>query len=275
MALLPLALLIVCTIYLVYTIWSNSLLLDIDLKGGTQIIADYSKQISDSDLENILRQYDASVRSARGITTYTVFIEFDASIKPENVLKTLKQNGYDFKDYSVQTIGPALGSAFLQQAGFVLIFSFIFMAATIFFIYRAPLPSLFLVLNVIADLVETLVFSQIFGIKLSLAAFASLLLLIGYSVDDNILMATRVLRESEKKEKNYNAVIKRSFRTGLTMVGTTIVALFALFIISTSVVIDTIASVLIIGLLLDLLNSWVLNVGFMMWYVGRKERKMK
>jgi preprotein translocase subunit SecF len=149
------------------------------------------------------------------------------------------------------------------------------MAATIFFIYRTPLPSLFLVLNVIADLVETLVFSQIFGIKLSLAAFASLLLLIGYSVDDNILMATRVLRESEKKEKNYNAVIKRSFRTGLTMVGTTIVALFALFIISTSVVIDTIASVLIIGLLLDLLNSWVLNVGFMMWYVGRKERKMK
>jgi preprotein translocase subunit SecF len=275
MALLPLALLIVCTIYLVYTIWSNSLLLDIDLKGGTQIIADYSKQISDSDLENILRQYDASVRSARGITTYTVFIEFDASIKPENVLKTLKQNGYDFKDYSVQTIGPALGSAFLQQAGVVLIFSFIFMAATIFFIYRTPLPSLFLVLNVIADLTETLVFSQIFGIKLSLAAFASLLLLIGYSVDDNILMATRVLRESEKKEKNYNAVIKRSFRTGLTMVGTTIVALFALFIISTSVVIDTIASVLIIGLLLDLLNSWVLNVGFMMWYVGRKERKMK
>jgi preprotein translocase subunit SecF len=275
MALTPLSLLIICAIYLVYTLGTSSLLLDIDLKGGTQIIADYSRQISDSELESILRQYDANVRSARGITIYTVFIEFDASIKPEDVLKTLKQNGYDFTDYSVQTIGPALGSSFLQQAAVVLIFSFIFMAATIFFIYRIPLPSLFLVLNVIADLTETLVFSQIFGIKLSLAAFASLLLLIGYSVDDNILMATRVLRESEKKEKNYDAIIKRSFKTGMTMVGTTVVALFALFIISTSVVIDTIASVLIIGLLLDLVNSWILNVGFMMWYVDRKERKAK
>jgi len=275
MALLPLSLFIICAIYLAYTLWSNSLLLDIDLKGGTQIIADYSKQVSDSELESILRQYDASVRSARGITTYTVFIEFDASIKPEDVLNTLKQSGYDFKDNSIQTVGPALGSSFLQQAGFVLLFSFIFMAATIFFIYRIPLPSFFLVLNVIAALTETLVFSQIFGIKLSLAAFASLLLLIGYSVDDNILMATRVLRESEKKQRNYDAVIKRSFKTGMTMVGTTVVALFALFIISTSVVIDTIASILVIGLLLDLMNSWVLNVGLMMWYVERKERKMK
>jgi preprotein translocase subunit SecF len=172
-------------------------------------------------------------------------------------------------------VGPALGSSFLQQAGFVLLFSFIFMAATIFFIFKVPIPSLFIVLNVIADLTETLVFSQILGIKLSLAAFASLLLLIGYSVDDNILMATRVLRESEKKERDYDAIVKRSFKTGITMVGTTVVALFALFIISTSVVIDTIASVLIIGLFLDLMNSWVLNVGFMMWYVNRKERKIK
>jgi len=46
--------------------------------------------------------------------------------------------------------------------------------------------------------------------------------------------------------------------------------LFALFIISTSVVVDTIASVLIIGLLVDLLNSWILNVGLMSWYSERK-----
>jgi preprotein translocase subunit SecF len=245
------------------------LLLDIDLKGGTQILAESEKQISDADLESILKPYNANVRTARGVTTYTVFIEFDTSIKSEDVLKTLNQNGYDFKDYSVQSIGPALGSSFLQQAGFVLIFSFIFMAATIFFIFRIPLPSLFLVLNVIADLTETLVFSQMLGINLSLASFASLLLLIGYSVDDNILMASRVIKS---RGENFDAIVKRSFKTGITMVGTTTVALFALYIISASVVIDTIASILIVGLLLDLMNSWVLNVGLMKWY---SEREMK
>jgi preprotein translocase subunit SecF len=54
------------------------------------------------------------------------------------------------------------------------------------------------------------------------------------------------------------------------MVGTAIVALFALFVISTSAIVDTIASVSIIGLFVDLLNSWILNVGLMSWYVERK-----
>jgi preprotein translocase subunit SecF len=144
------------------------------------------------------------------------------------------------------------------------------MAAVIFFIFRIPVPSFFLVLVVIADLVEALTFSQIFGVNLSLASFTALLLLIGYAVDDNILMITRMLKS---EDKNYDRIIKTSFKTGITMVGTALVALFALFIISASVVIDQIASVLIIGLLVDLLNSWVLNVGLMTWYVDRKLRK--
>ena len=266
-ALIPLALLIVCTIYLILILTTRDLNLDIDLKGGNQIIADYNQQVNEAELENILKQYDANIRTAKGITTNTVFIEFDASINPKDVLNTLKQNNYEFDDYSIQTIGPSLGTEFLQQAAYVLLFSFIFMACTIFFIFRVPLPSFFLVLTVIADLTETLAITQMVGIKLSLASFASLLLLIGYSVDDNILMATRMLKS---EGKDYDSIIKRSFKTGLTMVGTTLVALSALFIISTSVVIDTIASVLIIGLLADLLNSWVLNAGLMVWYVERK-----
>jgi len=140
------------------------------------------------------------------------------------------------------------------------------MAFTIFFIFKNPLPSFFLVLTPTADLIETLVFSQMLGIKLSLASFAALLLLIGYSVDDNILLTSRVLKE----EGNIDEKIKSSFRTGITMVGATLVALLALFVISASIVIDQIASILIIGLLIDLLNSWVLNVGLLKIYVKRK-----
>jgi len=267
MALLPLALLVICTIYLIFITQTNQLAVDIDFKGGTQIIAEYGKQVSETEMENILKSYNAGVRTAVGVTTYTIFIEFDSSIKAEDVLNTLKQSGYDFEDYSVQTIGPALGKEFFQQAIFVLMLSFIFMAAVIFFIFRIPVPSFFLVLVVIADLIETLALSQIFGVSLSLASFTALLLLIGYSVDDNILMITRMLKT---EDKNYDRIIKTSFKTGITMVGTALVALFALFIISASVVIDQIASVLIIGLLVDLLNSWVLNVGLMLWYVERK-----
>jgi len=270
MALIPIALLIMCTIYLIFIIQTNQLALDIDFKGGTQIIADYDKQINEAEVENILSKYNTNIRTSKGVTTYTVFIEFDASINAEDILKTLKENGYEFEDYSIQTTGSALGSEFFQQAGIVLLISFIFMSITIFFIFKVPLPSFFMVLVVISDLIETLAFTQILGFKLSLATFASLLLLIGYSVDDNILMASRMLKITGKNQKTYDSVIKRSFKTGITMVGTAIVALFALFIISTSVVIDQIASTLIIGLLIDLLNSWIMNAGLMVWFVERK-----
>lgn len=267
MSIIPVALLIVCTIYLIFLIATNELALDIDLKGGTQIIAEYNKQVSEVELESILKQYDASVRTAKGLTTYTIFIEFDTEINPENILKTLKENGYLLESYSVQSIGPALGSAFLQQAVFVLMFSFVFMAFTVFFIFKNPLPSFFLVLTPTSDIIETLVFSQIFGIKLSLASFAALLLLVGYSVDDNILLTARAL----KREGDLDEEIKSSFRTGITMVGATLVALMSLFIISASTVIDQIAAVLVIGLIIDLLNSWILNVGLLKWYLGRKK----
>jgi preprotein translocase subunit SecF len=64
--------------------------------------------------------------------------------------------------------------------------------------------------------------------------------------------------------------MKRTFKTGMTLVATTIVALFALFIVSSSVIITQIASVFLIGMFVDILNSWVLNLGLLMWYVKRK-----
>ncbi len=265
--LFPLLFLVFCMVYLVYQVTTVGLNLDIDLKGGTQILAESSKPLDEKELENVLKEYDASVRSAKGVKAYSIFIEFDASINPENVIETLEKNGYKFEDYSVQTIGPALGSAFLQQAVFVLVIAFIFMAVTVFIIFKIPLPSFYLILTSFSDIIETLVITQILGIKLSLATFASLLLLVGYSVDDNILLTTRVLK---KAGGDIETEIKNTRKTGFTMMGATIVALFALFIISTSVVITQIASVLLIGLLIDLVNSWVLNTNLLRWYVKRK-----
>jgi preprotein translocase subunit SecF len=269
MIIFPLILIIISISYLSWKFPTTGLNLDIDLKGGTQIVAESQASISENTLESVLKDYSANVRIAKGIAGYSIYIEFESETEPKDIISTLAKNGYVFDSYSVQSVGPALGASFLQQAIFVLMFSFIFMAITVFIIFRTPLPSFYVVLTAFVDILETLSISQIFGVKLSLATFAALLLLIGYSVDDNILMTTRVLKTAggEVKEK-----IKSSFKTGMTMVGTTSVALSALFIISESIVIDQIASVLVIGLLVDLLNSWVLNSGLLRWYMERRNK---
>ena len=268
---IPIILIVLSLVYLFYTISTTGLNLDIDLKGGTQIVAGSQKPIEEKAIENVLRPYDASVRIAKGISDYTVFINFDASIDSKNVLKTLKENGYDFKDYSIQTVGTTLGEAFFTQALTALAFAFLCMAIAAFLIFRKPVLSLRIIFSAFADIVETFMLSQIIGIKLSLATFAALLLIIGYSADDDVMLTARVIKGTgEVKER-----IKRARRTAFTMVGTTVVALFALFIITESVVIDQIASIMLIGLMFDLINTWLFNAPILRWYVERGLNEVK
>ncbi len=265
---IPIILLVLSLIYLFWQISTTGLNLDIDLKGGTQIIAESSEHIDEQKIESILKKYDADVRIAKGITTYTVFINFDVSIEPKDVLKTLEENGYSFKQYSIQSVGPALGASFFQQAIVVLIIAFIFMIITVFMIFKIPLISFYVALCPFFDIIETLAISQILGIKLSLATFAALLMIVGYSVDDDVMIATRVLKGiAETKEK-----LKSSMKTSFTTTFATIGALAALYLISTSTVITQIASVLLIGLLVDLMNTWLFDTPLLTLYVERKKK---
>jgi len=264
----PIILLVLSISYLFVKTTTEGLDLDIDLKGGTQIIVETSIAVSERDLENILNEYDVKIRTARGLTAYSVFIEFDASIKSEDVLNELKENDYDFSDYSIQTVGPALGEAFFHQAIIVLVLAFIFMIITVFIIFKVPLISLYISLSPLFDIIEALALSQLLGIKLSLASFAALLMLIGYSVDDDVMVTTRVLKGTvEMKEK-----LRNGFKTSLTTTTLTIVALVALYLVSVSSVIIQIASVLLIGLLVDLQNTWLFAVTLLRWHVERKEK---
>jgi preprotein translocase subunit SecF len=123
------------------------------------------------------------------------------------------------------------------------------------------------ILAVICDIIETVAFMHLFGIQLSLASLAALLMLIGYSVDTDIILTTRVLRTTGH---TIDERIKSAMKTGLTAAGTTIGALSVLFLSSISLVLTQIASVLLIGLVLDIINTWIQNAAIIKWYAVRK-----
>lgn len=269
---IPIAMLALSLIFLFWKINTTGLNLDIDLKGGTQISIETPTAVNIATIEGILKDYKTSVRSAGGLSGSLLIIEFDTSVKSEDVMNTLKENGYTFTKFSVQTIGPSLGGAFFKQAQIAIGIAFLFMAVTVFIIFRIPLPSFYVVLCGFADLVEALAISQFLGIKLSLATFSALLLLIGYSVDTDVLQTTRVLKSAEADPRKK---IRGAMKTGLTMIGATAAAMLALFVISTSSIITQIASVLLIGLIMDIPNTWILNSGLLLWYVERRRKNVK
>jgi len=64
--------------------------------------------------------------------------------------------------------------------------------------------------------------------------------------------------------------INSAMKTGLTTAVTTIGALAVLYISSVSAVLSQIASVLLIGLVLDIVNTWIQNAAIIKWYAVRK-----
>ena len=93
-------------------------------------------------------------------------------------------------------------------------------------------------------------------------------MIIGYSVDDDVMIATRILKVSgDMKEK-----LRNSLKTSLTTTIATLVALTALYAISLSTIITQIASVLLIGLIVDLQNTWLFDTTLLRWYNERKSK---
>ncbi len=240
----------------------------IELKGGNLISFSPKTSIDVKALEKSLLEFgSSSVREIHGFSGYRILIETEPEINTTLVLNTLKEKGIEADDISIETIGPSLGESFWKQAQIGVILAFVFMGIIVFLIFRTFAPSLAVILAAVSDILCTLAFMQIFGISLSLAGLAALLMLIGYSIDTDILLTTRLLKSSTGKLEER---LKNAFKTGLTMTGTTVAALSCLYISSISPVLSQIAAILLIGLVLDLINTWLQNAVILKWYCERK-----
>jgi len=55
-------------------------------------------------------------------------------------------------------------------------------------------PSSCVILAAVSDIISTIAVTNLLGLKMSTAGIAALLMLIGYSVDTDILLTTKVLK---------------------------------------------------------------------------------
>jgi len=171
-----------------------------------------------------------------------------------------------YPDAKIDQIGESFGKSLQSQAAIALIISFIGMAIVVFLSFRTFVPSVAVILSAFADMVMTAAVMNIVGITLSLGTTAALLMLIGYSVDSDILLTNRVL----KRQGKLNDKLTGAFHTGIIMTSTTLAATTALFLVSwfgSVQVLMEISAVLLIGLFTDIFNTWLTNVGILKWYV--------
>jgi preprotein translocase subunit SecF len=278
--LLPIpALILLISLIVIYTNWSNGTVpMSVDLKGGTVIIIQTTSPVEgiDARIQNefgfeakssVIRDFSGNIKQQEIIIN-----KIDLEEDEENgILEMIKGEfqGGSGEIYS-ETVSGFFSELFLAESLKALVFAFLFMAVVIFAKFKSFIPSFAVVLSAFADIVETVAAMILLGLELSKGSIVALLLLIGYSVDTDIMLTSRLLKQRGRKE--IDETIKHSMYTGFTMTGTTLTAMVILFLVSTSDLLDSIATVIIIGLVFDLLNTWITNLALLRIHVegGRK-----
>ena len=249
---------------------------DVSLKGGSSATI-YSSE-SFGDLETQLNEkyldYDFAVRELDEFGTglqMGIVIE-TGEIEPDELKEILEEiTGMELTsdNFSVEFVGSSLGESFYKQMLFAILLAFLFMGLVVFITFRMFIPSVIVVFAAFGDMVCSLAFLNLFNFQLSTAGIAAILLLIGYSIDTDILLTTKVLM---RKEGSIFDRLYTGMKTGITMTVTTFVALSVGYFVSTSLILKQMFLIILIGLAFDVIMTYCMNAGLLVWYAKKRRR---
>ncbi len=246
----------------------------VTLKGGITMTIPISEPVNIQQLTEAvsksLPKADIGIREiVEGGNPKALIVEA-ADAEVEELENALQNNGIALEQgkYSVESMGSALGQSFYAQTIKAVIFAFIAMALVVFMTFRAFVPSLFVILAAFSDIISTLAVIDLLGVKISTAGIAAFLMLIGYSVDTDILLTTKVLKRKGEGGNIFQRTVG-AMKTGCTMTMTGFAAAMIGFLFTQSDVIKQIMLIIAIGLLFDLVYTWFQNAGILRWYMEK------
>lgn len=250
----------------------------VSLKGGITLTAPISEAVDVSALESSIKSsYPASDVVAREITTNNIpssIIVEASDISQADLISAISDFGIPLNPdtYSIESVGSALGSQFLRQMLVALLLAFVAMAIVVLITFRSLIPSSFVVLAAFSDIVSTLAVVNLLDMRLGTAGIAAFLMLIGFSVDTDILLTTKVLKRKGEGGSIFERTVE-ALKTGVTMSSCALVAAVIGAIFTNSEVMRQIMIIVAIGTAFDLLYTWFQNAGILRLFLERKEKQ--
>ena len=234
----------------------------LEFTGGTELRIDVEDGDARAQIDEAFAAEPDSVRQVASDGSY--IITFRAGDASTSELES-QANDAGFEVRAIDSVSASFGSdtQFLALGG--LLVAFTGMSVLVFAMFRTFVPSVAVVASAFSDVMVPLAMMNLLGIELTLGTVAALLMLIGYSVDSDILLNNSILRRTGDFYESTN----RAMRTGVTMTVTSIAAMTVMTIAAWIFAIDLLTAIgiiLVIGLLTDLMNTYLLNVSLLRWY---------
>lgn len=259
-----------------YTTTGDFIERDITLKGGVSATI-YNENLNLQEVKNYLKENvkDFSVRALTNPNTekQTGLIIDVADITEPKLRELLQKkitnvNFDDKEEYNPNITSAQFGQNFYKGLLLALLFSFILMSIVIFISFRTFIPSMAVISAALTDILAAMVVVDLLGIKLSAAGVVAFLLVIGYSIDTDILLTTRLLKRRE--EGPFYERLKHAMMTGLTMTFAAIAALLTGYFVAIPIELKQIFLIISIALFFDIIATYGGNAGILISYCKKK-----
>jgi preprotein translocase subunit SecF len=178
---------------------------------------------------------------------------------------------------STESVGPQVGKDLRKKGLLAVFFSWAAMLAYIWFRFRSVSFGSAAVVALIHDTWITLGLCSLFGVEISLTVVAAFLTLIGYSVNDTVVVYDRIRENLEKPKKEpLGLLVNRSInetlsRTVITS-GLTFLVVIALFFLGGEVL-RPFAFVLLVGIIVGTYSSIFIAAPLVVAWDGWRSKK--
>ena len=232
--------------------FTGGILLEIKLDQDIENLEEVRNLLAEEGIENFVlnfsgSQNDLSIKIPGG----------EDSSNNESLKKILKDNfPYDLR--KEEFIGPQVGEELRDQGGLGLLIALLVMTIYIMFRFQYKF-AVGAILALAHDVLIVLGFFSLLSIDFDLTVLAALLAVIGYSLNDTIVVSDRIRENFRKKrraeatqliDRSLNQMLGRTLITSLT----TLLVLFALFIFGGDAI-QNFSLALIIGVLAGTYSS--------------------
>lgn len=203
----------------------------IDFTGGTMIQVDLHKQVEVSDVEDAVKKYDLNPSIIySGENNEQVVIKTIKSLDNEEraeVIGTLEEEfGISDKDIlASEQFGPSVGDELKLNAVKSVLIASVGMLIYIIFRFKSWKYGFSAIVGVVHDVLVVIAFYGIFGFTVNNPFIAAILTLVGYSINDTIVIFDRI-RENKRLykkdgsevniDRSINSTLNRTIMTSLT-----------------------------------------------------------
>lgn len=158
-----------------------------------------------------------------------------ASSVADNVVNTLQKTHSGAQLQRVEFVGPQVSSQLFQKAGLAMLYALIGILIYVIlrFEWRFAVGA---VIALIHDTIITVGFFSLFGLQFNLTVLAAVLAVIGYSLNDTIVIFDRIRENFRRLRKRdtpqiMNAAINETLSRTIITAGTVMITLIALLVL--------------------------------------------